>query len=51
VLVYKDSAIQLPSSEEEWNGIQRAFEDMSGFPDVCGVIDGTLLEIIRFTTY
>jgi hypothetical protein len=47
-VVYKDSAIHIPSSEQEWAEIMTGFEVFCGFPGVCGAVDGTVLVRERY---
>lgn len=40
-------SIRLPKGEENWRCIADGFEEIAGFPGVCGAIDGSLIEIER----
>ncbi|POM59946.1 hypothetical protein PHPALM_31255 [Phytophthora palmivora] len=41
----------LPSSQEEWELQQKAFELRGGIPLVCAAVDGTLVELARFEDF
>jgi hypothetical protein len=43
--------VRLPRSSAEWDIIMDGFENICGFPNVCGCIDGTLIEILRPSDY
>jgi hypothetical protein len=48
LLTYEDDIIRLPTCLEEWDKISGGFEKQNGFPNICGAIDGTLIEIKAF---
>ena len=45
---YKGSTITKPSTTDGWNTIKEGFQQIAGFPNVIGAIDGTLIAIKRF---
>ena len=50
ILGYKNETIKMPSSHEQWAAIMEGFETIGGIPQVCGAIDGSLIQVKRYDT-
>ncbi len=48
ILLYLQETIYLPQTTQEWADNAFDFEAQSGFPNVVGAIDGSLISIKRF---
>jgi hypothetical protein len=47
LISYFHSTISLPKNESEWLDVCEGFEQVAGFPRVCGAVDGCLFPIQR----
>jgi hypothetical protein len=47
----RPQVITLPSTQQEWDEIAAAFEEVGDFPGICGAVDGSLIEVKRSRDY
>ncbi len=49
--IYLRETIQLPTTAVEWEEIRQGMEEIAGFPNAYGAIDGSLISVKRFADF